>query len=66
MISLHERLAFIIEETNSLIAQRHELEQLREQVRKAEMRESQCDQTTGSLGLNQALLASRSEDLRSI
>jgi hypothetical protein len=66
MVSLHERLAFIIGKTNSLIAQRDELERLREQVRKAELRETQRAQATASLGLNQTLLANRSEDLRSI
>jgi len=37
MISLHERLAFIVDLTNRLTAQRCELEQLRSQVRKAEL-----------------------------
>ena len=41
MVILHERLAIIIDETNNLLAQRSELEQLREQVRNAELRESQ-------------------------
>jgi len=52
MVTLHECLAIIIDETNNLLAQRLELEQLREQVRNAELRESQR-QTLASLGLNQ-------------
>ena len=58
MVTLHERIAIIIDETNNLVAQRYELEQLREQVRKAELRASR--QTFASRGLNQ--LTNRSEE----
>jgi len=45
MISLHERLASITDVTNRLAAERCELEQLRSQVKKAELRESLRAQT---------------------
>jgi hypothetical protein len=51
MISLHERLAFISDVTNRLAAQRCELEQLRSEVGKAELRESLRAQAAASLGL---------------
>jgi hypothetical protein len=59
MITVRERLAYIIDETNHLVAQRYELERLREQVRKAELREL-GRQATGSRGLNQ--VANRPEE----
>ena len=65
MISLHERLAFISDETNRLVAQRCELEQLRSQVGKAELRESLRAQTAASLGLNQ-MRSDNADDLRPV
>ena len=61
MPTLQERLAFIADEKANLIAQLHELEQLREQVRKAELWELQC-QTIASGGSNVSLLRPRFED----
>jgi len=59
MVTVRERLAYIIDETYNLVAQRYELEQLREQVRKAELRELR-DQATDLRGMNQT--ANRSEE----
>jgi len=51
MISLPESLASIIDVTNRLAAQRCELEQLRREVRKAELRilQKRCWRPAGSL-----------------
>lgn len=61
MPTLQERLAFIADEKANLIAQFHELERLREQVRKAELWELQR-QTIASGGSNVSLLRPRFED----
>ena len=52
MVTLQKRLAVMIDRTNDLLVQRCQLEQLREQVRNAELREAQR-QTLASLALNQ-------------
>ena len=65
MTSLHERLAFIIDVTNRLAVQRCEMEQLRNQVQKAELRESLGTQMAASLGLN-PMQSDRSDGLRPI
>ena len=61
MPTLQERLAFIADEKASLIAQLHELERLREQVRKAELWELQR-QTIASGGSNVSLLRPQFDD----
>jgi len=63
MISLHKRLAFIIDVTNSLAAQRCELEQLRKEVGEAELRDLGCAQAAAALGSNERR-PGRSEDTR--
>jgi len=57
-----ERLAFVMDEINNLAVPLRELEQLRERVRKAELRELQL-RTTASRSLSR--LTNRSEHLRS-
>jgi len=54
MVTLQKRLAVMIDRTNDLLVQRCQLEQLREQVRNAELREAQR-QTLASLALNQTI-----------
>jgi hypothetical protein len=56
MASNYRRLDFVVARKAELLGQFHELEQLREQVRIAEQRNSQ-DQTIASPRLNRTLLA---------